>query len=197
MLVDLIKRLQPTPKSTRWEDYFHGDEELLWSASPVRTLNWTWGMVGMSLFGLPFLFAGLGTFSFGILALFDDSEHASLIGAIGLTAFSLPFMAVGIGLTIGTWVMASLSPHFVRYALTNKRAYIATAWWQHKMESYPIAADNYTALEHGKGDTVYFAKMTERDSDGDKTTSRIGFENIANGDAVYALLRDLQQKAKT
>lgn len=196
-LVDLIRRFQPAPKSQRWEDYFHGHEEVLWSAAPLDTPQISWGMVALSIFGLPFLLAGLGTFSAGLLQILSFDGWGSVGVGLFLLAFSMPFVAVGGGLTIGTWVAASLRPHFVRYALSNKRAYIASSWWNHKMESYPIGPDSQIELHQGKSDTVYFAKMTGRDSDGDKTTTRIGFEHIADGAAVYALLRDLQQKAKT
>ena len=51
---------------------------------------------------------------------------------------------------VGAWIISSLSPRLVRYALSNKRAYIATSWWHYKMETYPINHDNDTALERGK-----------------------------------------------
>lgn len=154
-------------------------------------------MVGLSLFGVPFLLVGLGTMLAGIAGLFASGKMIDLGGGLFMILFSLPFVAVGVGLTIGTWVLSYLNPYFVRYALSNKRAYIATSWWYHKMESYPIDAHNYTALEHGKEDTVYFIKLSGRDKDGDRKTTRVGFEHIADGAAVYALLRDIQQKAKT
>lgn len=197
MLVDLIKRYQPAPKSERWEDYFHGREELLWSASPVATMNWTWGMVGLSLFGLPFLTMGSVVMGLGIIAIFSAASPSEFGMGLFFFAFSLPFVAVGVALTIGTWLASSLKPQFIRYALSNKRAYVASSWWSHKMESYPISQDSQIELQQGKSDTVYFATMTGRDSDGDKTTTRIGFEHIADGAAVYALLRDLQLEAKT
>ncbi|WP_458791484.1 hypothetical protein [Yoonia sp. MH D7] len=196
-IVSLIKRLQPMPKSSRWEDYFQEREELLWSASPAGVLNWTWGMIGLSIFGVPFLLAGLATFFIGIASLFEGSGTLVLGTGVFMMIFSLPFISVGLGLTVGTWVMPLLAPHFVRYAVTDKRAYIAKSWWTHKMESHAIDASNTVELREGKTDTVYFTKTSRRGNDGKTYNGKIGFLNIEDGAAVYKLLRNLQQKAKT
>jgi len=195
LLVDLIKRIQPAPqtRSVTWEDYFHGHEVLLWSSAPQPKMNWTWTMVGLSLFGIPFLLAGLGIIAGGVLQM-TGAAHEVTIGLF-MILFGLPFLGVGVGLTMGIWVAVWLSPHFIRYALSTKRAYIAKSWWNHTMESYPIGAHSYIKRQQSKTDTVFFAKFTERDSDGDRNTSHIGFENIADGAAVYKLLREIQQKA--
>ena len=39
---------------------------------------------------------------------------------------------------------------------------------------------------------IAFHVQSERGSDGDRTTTRISFDNIAGGDDVYRLLRSIQ-----
>lgn len=70
-------------------------------------------------------------------------------------------------------------------------------WWNHTMESYPITTESYLELEQGRADTVWFSKLQNDDSDRDQSTKKTGFENIADGKKVYALLRKIQdQRAK-
>jgi len=191
-----LSRIKPQPSSDKWEDYFHGHEVLLWEGYPARGFKSTWGTLGMSIFGAPFLFGGIITFGFGIKNLTSGDGMDPIIAGLGLIAFSLPFLGVGLALVFGTWLALYFSHHFVRYALSNKRAYIATSWWNHKMESYPILASNQIEIERGRHDTVWFTKFETRDSDGDKQTKRIGFEQIADGMPVYQLLREVQEKAR-
>ncbi len=190
----LLSRLKPSPKRARWEDYFHGRETLIWEGHPAEGIKGSLSMVFLSLFGLPFLLAGLATFfgGFGFAILGGVTGIGS---GIMMVAFSLPFMAIGFGLVFGTWIGTYYSAHFVRYALTNKRAYIAKSWWDHSMESYPILPNSNVELKEGRFDTVYFFTEHGRDSDGDKTTKKIGFEYIENGMEVYRLLRDVQAQA--
>jgi len=191
----LINRIKPQPTTESWEDYFHGRETLLWEGHPAEGIKGSFGMIGLSIFGVPFLAAGLGVFGMAIAAMFSGERLAAFGGGLFMMFFSLPFIGAGVGLVFGTWFVSYYSSHFVRYAITNKRAYIAKSWWQHTMESYPIKADNNIELQQGRFDTVYFFTEVTTDSDGDLQRNKIGFENIANGMDVYKLLRDVQAKA--
>ena len=89
--------------------------------------------------------------------------------------------------------MHSRAHQKVRYALSNKRAYIATNWWSRKLEAIPILPSGTITLENGKD--VYFRTEVCQDSDGDRTTQRMGFENIEDAKEVYRLMRDVQDNA--
>ncbi len=193
-MIRIFQKFRPQPKSESWEDYFHGNETLIWEGHPAEGIKGTFGMVFMSLFGLPFLFGGLATF-FGAFGFAFMGGVSGIGGGLFMLVFSLPFLCVGFGLVFGSWILAYYSSHFVRYALTNKRAYIAKSWWNHTMESYPILPNSHIELEEGRFDTVYFFTERSRDSDGDLITTKVGYEHIANGMEVYRLLREVQAKA--
>ena len=50
-----------------------------------------------------------------------------------------------------------------------------------------------SGLEKGRtADTVWFHVHSERDSDGDLTITRRGFDNIADGEGVFQVIRNIQ-----
>ncbi|MFQ1699430.1 hypothetical protein ACJ5NV_02430 [Loktanella agnita] len=193
-MIGLLQRIKPKPKSEHWEDYFHGRETLLWEGKPEPGGRTSVGMIFMTVFGLPFLFTGLATFGTGLAGIFSGDVN-NLGGGIFMVLFALPFVGAGAALVFGPWITNRYAHQLIRYAVTNKRAYIATSWWQHTMQSYPITGDNSIELQEGRFDTVYFFTEVTTDSDGDRKRRKIGFEHIANGMAVYKLLRDVQAKA--
>ncbi|MEO0914240.1 MAG: hypothetical protein AAFY59_14840 [Pseudomonadota bacterium] len=187
--------VNPEPSRTRWEDYFEPGEKLVWQGRPIPGGGHP-GYILLSLFGMPFLGAGLFTFKEGV-------DH--LIGAavdleadfdfMFLIPFSLPFLAIGAGLVFGPWLWPRYALRRTRYALSNKRAYIATTIWGQKLETYAITADADIEIESRRHHTVTFANRVSKDSDGDLTTTKISFENIEEGEKVYHLLRDIQRSA--
>lgn len=197
MILEFYKRIKPAPKPAEWEDYFHGRETLLWEGAPISGIRGKPTLIFLTLFGLPFLGAGLFVSGGGLLTMLSFDGLAAVGGGLFMFLFGLPFLFVGLGMTVGTWIVAGNRHEFIRYGLSNKRAYIAQSWWNHTMESYPITADSYLEFEQGRTDAVWFSKLQSKDSDGDQTTQKTGFENIADGAKVYAMLRDIQeQRAK-
>lgn len=178
----------------RWEDYFDPGETLLWQGQPRQGARLSFFMVFLALFGLPFLIAGLAVFGSGIagIAKFDAGLGGVLLGLF-LLFFSFPFIGAGAAMIFGPWYMQANAHRKVRYALSNRRAYIATQWWSKKLQTVRIAADATVTLENGKD--VYFRTEVGKDSDGDRTTERKGFENIADADEVYRLIRGIQDEA--
>ncbi len=188
----LWKWLQPLPPDSDWENYFEEGEVLVWSGAPKPGIRMTAPTVFLSIFGLPFLFAGITVSVGGAMQFLGLRSWVD--GGFGFFVFlfGLPFIAVGGALSIGTWVHASQKHNFVRYALSNRRAYIAKSWWRHDLSVYPIYKSSPVHLERDKTYTVRFYKMREYDSDGDLITKEISFEHIADGKEVYALLRKTQ-----
>mgnify|MGYP000004662641 CR=1 FL=1 len=191
----MISRFFPPPKHDRWEDYFEPGEVLLWQGAPEPGAKFSWGFVVISIFGVPFLLAGLSSMGQGISAFFrQDGPMAIMLGLFFIT-FSVPFLLIGLALIFGPW-LASIHGHkFVQYALTNKRAYIAKSFIKHAIDSYVIGPDNVITLEQGKFDSVKFATVHSHDSDGDKITKSVGFDWISEGRAVYHLIREIQKEA--
>jgi len=100
---------------------------------------------------------------------------------------------IGMVLVIGQWIGAAQSHRRVRYALSTQAAYVATSWNRRKLESCPILRSTATGLEKCRhADTVWFHIRAEKVSDGDTNTTRVGFDNIAEGEKVYHLIRSIQ-----
>lgn len=175
-----------------WEDYFDPGEMLIWQGAPERRSRLTPTMIGLAIFGTPFLMAGLGV-SFGGLAfmLGFDFGWAKAAGGFFMFLFGMPFMGAGAGMVFGPYYAQSRAHKYVRYALTDRRAYIASNWWKRrKMEVLTIARDAPVTIENDR--SVYFHTIVGTDSDGDRSTERKGFENIADAIKIYRLLREIQ-----
>lgn len=169
------------------------DETLLWEGAPVPG----WHQRGKSLFlmafGAPFLVIGVALmiYSFAQLPRAATLSDAGL--ALFLLAFSVPFSGIGAFLVFGPFIDARTAARDVRYALTNRAAYIQRLRPFPSLRVYPIHSHTALDLERGKrADTVWLHAWLERDSDGDLGTTKAGFENIAEGEKVYKLIRDLQ-----
>lgn len=179
-----------------WEAYFDPGEKLLWQGAPVSIVFPGFGGLFISAFGMPFFLAGWGMMVVSIAGMFGVSwDGFSGLGAgIFLFFFSIPFAVIGTGMVLGPWFSGPFSARRVRYALTDKRAYIAKNYYKRQMESYVISPGDPIELVQGrKADTVGFHVRHGRDSDGDRTTEKVAFENIADGEAVYHLIRKIQR----
>ncbi len=179
-----------------WETYFRPDETLLWKGAPASG----WHQRGKSLFlmafGGPFLVIGVALMIHAFAQLPKAATLSDAGLALFLLAFSMPFGGLGAFLVFGPFVDARSAARDVRYALTNRAAYISRKGIVTSLKVYPILPSTALELERGKrADTVWLHARLERDSDGDLGTTRAGFENIAEGEKVFAMVRDLQGKA--
>lgn len=193
----MITRLTPPPAYDRWEDYFEPDEKLVWQGQPEPGLKSPLAVIALSIFGIPFLLAGMFTAAQGVSALFDQGGTWGIGGGLFFIAFSVPFLMAGLGMTFGSWLAALYGNRYIRYALTNKRAYIAKSFIKHALATYTIKPDDIVTLEQGRFDSVKFKTVHGRDSDGDKTTETIGFDWIKDGPKVYQLVREHQNQGTT
>ncbi len=178
----------------RWEDYFESGETLLWQGQPRPMRRPSIGAIFLAVFGIPFLVAGLFIFFTAIAGLAGADNGVGNWAMAGfMLVFSLPFIGAGAGMMFGPWYMQANAHRKVRYALSNKRAYIATQWWSKSLQSVLIDPDGTVTLENDRD--VFFRTEIGQDGDGDKTTQRKGFENIADADEVYRLIRGIQSEA--
>lgn len=176
-----------------WDAYFQPGEALLWEGAPKPGVHGWPKIIGLAVFGLPFLLFGLGAFTTGVRQAFRSEGWSDLGLALFLMSFSLIFLGVGALMVFGQWWAAAEAHIRIRYAVSTRCAYIAKSYRTRSIESYPILPGSPLGLEKGRSaDTVWFHVQTEKDSDGDRTTTRISFDNIAEGDKVYTLLRSLQ-----
>ena len=65
------------------------------------------------------------------------------------------------------------------------------------LKVYPILPSTALELELGaRASTVWVHARLERDSDGDLGTAKAGFENFAEAEKVFLMIRDLQGKTE-
>ena len=175
-----------------WEDFLQPGETLIWEGAPLPGIH-GWGkIIGMALFGLPFLAVGTAILVTGLAMLVGPTWADFGLGFF-MAAFSIPFAGIGAFLVFGQGIAAAQAHRRIRYALSTRCAYIGTSWLKPSLEIYPILKSTSVGLEKGRrADTVWFHVRNEKDSDGDLSTTRIGFDNIADGDKVLSLLRSIQ-----
>ncbi|MCU0828223.1 MAG: hypothetical protein MUE52_12650 [Tabrizicola sp.] len=163
---------------------------MIWEGAPLPGIRDRGRLVFLSLFGVPFLVLGLAGTGVGL-------RHAVWLGQWGLGLFTLAigliFLLLGYTLVFHQWVEAARAHRTTRYALTTRTAYILRASHRQTLEAYPIQPDTALELVRGEGyDNLWFHTRRERDSDGDLSTTRIGFEGIKDGAEVYRLMRGIQ-----
>lgn len=175
-----------------WDAYLQPGERILWEGAPLRGIRNRARLVVLSLFGVPFLMFGLGGTGVALRHIFWLGEVG--IGLVTL-ALGLIFLVLGYALVFGQWAEAAKTHRTTRYALSTRCAYIARKTGKRSLESYPILPQTALEIEHGNGfDNLWFHVHSERDSDGDRTTTRVGFEGIADGAQIYQLMRGLQAR---
>jgi hypothetical protein len=173
------------------------DETILWEGSPVHGFHRRGQAIFLMVFGLPFLGIGVSLFFYGLWQLPKSATLSDAGLALFVTAFSLPFAAFGAFLVLGPIIEARATARDIRYALTNRAAYVIRSGRFPSLKVYPITPTTALELEYGaRASTVWLHARLERDSDGDLGTTKAGFENIAEADTVFALIRDLQGKAE-
>jgi hypothetical protein len=151
----------------------------------------------MMLFGLPFLIIGIALFFYSLLLYPQAASVPDGGNALVTTAFSLPFGGIGAFLVFGPLVEARTAHRDIRYALTTRAAYVIRQGRFPGLKVYPILPHTALELEPGpRASTVWLHSRPERDSDGDLGTTKAGFENIAEAEKVFAMIRDLQGKTE-
>ena len=170
-------------------------ETLLWDGAPLPGQPYPGKAALLMAFGLPFLLAGITLFFWALHRGASNPGTSDWGLSLFLAAFALVFAGFGAFLTFGPLIEARNNATRLRYALTNRAAYILTQVLTLRVQVYPILPSTPLDLQFGaKGGTVWFHARRERDSDGDQTTERAGFQNIAEAQHVYHLIRSLQEQ---
>lgn len=172
-----------------WDDYMGPDEKLLWQGVPATGLRFTGAGAVLSFFGVFFL-------TFSIFWMIMAASIGGFSGAEALfPLFGLPFVLIGLWLVFGHWFFDAYKRKHARYALSNKRAFVARTMFGRRMESYPIDRSSQIHLISGKLDTVHFTQTTYRTKNG-TAVKNIGFRFIPDGQEVYDLLRKVREDSR-
>jgi hypothetical protein len=175
-------------QSGGWHIYLDRGEKLLWEGAPLPGLRFKPSDLFLSIFGA--FFFGFAVFWIGMAS----SMGGGMSGfEMIFPLFGLPFVAVGAYLMIGRYFWEAHVRTKTRYALTNKRAIVAKSAWGRSLKSWPINSSTQIEYQPGSAATLYFAKEEKRGSKGSRYTVKKGFQYIPDGDAVYRLMRQVQQ----
>ena len=193
-----MNRAQPAPQRQGWEDFFLRGEKLLWEGAPAGGIRFSPSLLALSLFGL--IFAAISASVFVTMPIDTGTVIDYLIyGFISI------FILVGLTFMVAPWLVDAHMRTQTRYALTNKRAFIAYNTFGRSLTNYPITDEVPLQLINGTLDTVKFAigsTGTREVIAGSKLQARpvnsgtIGFNFLQDGRTVYNLLADIR-KAST
>jgi hypothetical protein len=192
---------------TGWEGILDEGEEILWQGAPDGRLDFSGFWSVQTLFAV--FFTGFSLFWVG-MAFSITGGMGDAVGQvvhIVFPLFGLPFLGAGVYMLLGRfWADARLRRNSY-YTLTNRAAYIGVdAKGKRSLQRYPIGPNTRLTLEDGGLGAVWFASKVHtmprhvpqmrrsrtRIGGATQTTQAIGFEQIANARAVYAMMRKVQ-----
>ena len=111
--------------------------------------------------------------------------------------FGLLHFFVGLGVAFGAVFWSAWKRRHTWYTLTDKRAFIASdvPFKGRSLKSYPITPT--TVLDYDGGDpaSIMFDHEMRRGKNGQYRVD-VGFERIADGSAVYRMMRGIQEGQK-
>ena len=97
--------------------------------------------------------------------------------------------ALGLWMAVGIWLLDIRKRKATRYALTNKRAFVASALAGRNMLTYAIKPHYRPLLLKGMMDEVTFGEEDWFDpKTGAKTQRAISFKFLKDGQAVYDII---------
>ncbi len=182
------KLADPTPakagaRGEAWQDFLFEGEELLWQGAPGTRPRPTKAGVILTVIGVFFIY------QFGPMALYAllfgaDDVHGVVAGGFGAFMFLL-----GLWMAVGIWLLDIRKRKATRYALTNKRAFIASALAGRKMLTFALVPHYRPLLIKGMMDDVSFGEEDSFDrKTGAKTKRAISFQYLKDGKEVYDIL---------
>ncbi len=166
-----------------WQDILDQGEVIRWQGHPDPTVIWNW-------FHYATLVLGLVLSGFALIWMTIAAQEGGWLWMFGLI-----FLVFGISIMIGPPYWRPYLRSKSWYALTNKRALIATDMpiLGRKLKSYPITPETPLELDKKYGSSVYFATKTERNSRGSYKV-KIGFELLDDAPQVYDLMCEVQKE---
>ncbi len=172
-----------------WEDFLFEGEDLLWQGAPGTGPRVTKAGVILTVIGVFFIY------QFGPMALYAllfgaDDVHGVVAGGFGVFMFLL-----GMWMAVGIWLLDIRKRKATRYALTNKRAFIASALAGRKMLTFALVPLYRPLLIKGMMDDVTFGEEDWFDkTTGAKTKRAIAFQYLKDGKEVYDILTEASIK---
>ena len=166
-----------------WQDFLFEGEALLWEGAPATGLRPTKFGIIFTVLGALFMYF-FGPVVVRALSSGSGSAEALIIGGLAALMFLL-----GLWMAVGIWLLDIRKRKATRYALTNKRAFVASALAGRNMLTYAIKPHYRPLLIKGMMDEVTFGEEDWFDrKTGDKTKRVISFKFLKDGQAVYDII---------
>jgi hypothetical protein len=181
-------------RAESWQHYLRPGEALSWEGQPVsgigdwRVYDWLERMFAAALGSLGLLIGREALLEAGTRLSNGDFIYGLLVLAV-----ALPFIPAGIYLVFLQWFAILLAYKHKQYALTDRAAYVMHRWPRLKVKVYPIYPETVIELVKGRRScSVWVFILKKSDGDGGFTVEKEGFENIADGERVFGIIRDNQ-----
>ena len=179
---------------TGWAPYLDDGEKLLWEGRPSEKLIM---LTSADSYMIPFslLWAGF--------ALFWNAGVWTMGAPFFFKIWGLPFLIVGAYITVGRFFIDQRIRKHTVYALTTKRAFIATSAFGRKLRDKPIRPGTSIDYAPGQEATLTFGGVSPQTVQMRNlgywhgATGDFSFRAISDGEKVYRLARDIQQGTET
>ncbi|KAJ56132.1 hypothetical protein ACMU_10275 [Actibacterium mucosum KCTC 23349] len=176
--------------SSQWDMFLDSDEAIVWEGAPRRSV---FLLSSNDLILIPFslLWAGF--------ALFWNLGVWNIGAPFYFKLFGLPFLVAGAYITVGRFFVSAAARRRTRYALSNKRAFIATSLFSETLQEMPITKSMPLELVPGTNGKVTLGPKTVNARQWNASLTWSGksndfaFENIGDAQSVYQMIRNIQR----
>ncbi len=186
----------PPEAAAAWAPHLEPGERLLWAGRPAAGLRFALSDLGPTIAGAVFV-------AFSIVWV---STAAGQGGPAVLPWLGLLPLAIGVWLLIGRRLWDAYRRARTAYALTDRRALIATAHAGRRLRSLPLSELDEPEARFGPETTIVFFRespLGQRFRQGPVPEGRIrerpanareiGFERIPDGERVFGLIRAVRR----
>lgn len=170
--------------SEEWRGILGPDETIIWQGRPNPAAPVALSQLGRAAFGLVFS-------AFAVMWMMGAMRAGGMFWMFGL-----PHFGVGAGIIVSALFWRRIRLSNTWYTLTNRRAFIATRipLEGRRLKSWDINEDTVLTFDEGPPPSVGFGFAKARGRSG-KHLRAVGFERIADGRAVYDMMRQQRQRA--
>ncbi|HSF95724.1 MAG TPA: hypothetical protein VLA52_11925 [Thermohalobaculum sp.] len=165
-----------------WGAFLDSGEMLLWEGRPATGIRLRKSDVMMIPFSL--LWGGFAIF-WEVAAYTSGAPWFFLL-------WGVPFILVGLHMIAGRFFWDSRKRRCTRYALTDRRAIVATSHWGRNLRSFPIRPETDIAYRPGPEASLIFKREASSYGRRGRHITEHGFEFIEDGEAVYSIIRKIQ-----
>lgn len=173
-----------------WAPYLDPDERMLWEGAPMAGF---FRLAPRDALLIPF------SLFWGGFALFWNISAWQAGSPLFFRLFGLPFLVVGFYVTIGRFFHAAARRKKTVYALSTRRAFIATSLFGKKLREMPLTPNIEIEMTPERGGSITLGPKATRFNplrgwwSWSGQTDDFTFEHLEKPDAVYQSIRKIQK----